>query len=369
MVKLLIVSNNMAGGGAEKVLIMLLNELRPPEYSVDLLLIKNKGVYLDSIPPYINVRAMIDVSGGNSPFPTDIACLEAYCGKFISNEYDVEIAFLEGPPTKLIACHTNSSAMKIAWIHIDLQHVHWTYPYYASDEEELAIYNKFDKIVFVSEGAKEAFSQRFTSLQISYTVITNPTDCDSIRGQASEYSTPSYPFCFCTIGSLVVRKGHSRLLYAVGRLIAEGFRFHLNLLGEGTDYESLNSLAHILDIDTYVHWIGFQKNPYPYIANCDVVVSSSIAEGFPLVLSEALCLHRPIIATRCHGNRDVLQDGRFGLLVDNTEEGLYYGMKLVLTDRSFLSKLIGRSISGADSLKYDATMSQVHTLLHHNKTA
>jgi glycosyltransferase involved in cell wall biosynthesis len=358
----------MAGGGAEKDLIMFLNELRPPEYAVDLLIIKNKGVYLDSIPDYVNVQVMIDVTHGDKPFPSDTAVLESYCEGFISNNYNVEVAFLEGPPTKLVACHANSHAVKIAWVHIDLQNTHWTYSYYRSDEEERDIYSKFDEIVFVSEGVRESFFQRFTALQARCTVITNPTDVDAILSQAKEYDTPSYHFCFCIIGSLSTRKGHSRLLYAMSRLHSEGFCFHLNIVGEGTNYGNLNELAHILNINPYVHWIGFKRNPYPYIANCDVVISSSIAEGFPLVLCESLCLHQPIIATNCAGSRDVLQYGRFGLLVNNTEEGIYQGMKRVLVDSAFLSELKDRSRLGSGSLKYDEIMEQVHTLLHqHNE--
>jgi glycosyltransferase involved in cell wall biosynthesis len=356
----------MGGGGAEKVLLMFLNELKPPEYEVDLLLVKNKGVYINDIPSYINVKVMIDVTYEDNPFPTESTYLKSYCEKFLPNDYDVEIAFLEGPPTKLVAFHTNSIARKIAWVHIDLQHVHWTYPYYASDEEEQAVYEKFDEIVFVSEGVKEAFFQRFACLSPSCTIITNPTDCATIRIKANEYGMPSFPFCFCIIGSLVARKGQSRVLYAMGKLFTEGFRFHLNLVGEGMNYDALNDLAHILDIDSYIHWIGFQKNPYPYIANCDVVVSSSISEGFPLVLCEALCFQRPIIATRCAGNIDVLQNGRFGLLVNNTEEGIYCGMKRILTDSTLLSELKNRSRLGVNSLQYDEIMTQVHTLLHRN---
>lgn len=369
MIRLFIVANNLAGGGAEKLLIMLLNVLKPPTYSVDLLLIKNKGVYLDAIPQHVRMKTMLDVTNGNQPFPTEPAVLEAYCREHIPSYYDVEIAFLEGPPTKLIAHHANTRAYKIAWVHTDLQNVHWTYAYYHSDDEERSTYKLFDEIVFVSEGAQQAFFQRFGLRSKPCMVITNPTDIADIQNKANAFQVQTYPFCFCTVGSLCARKGQSRLLHSMGRLFAEGFRFHLNLVGDGDTRKFLQELANLLNIKRYVHFIGFQINPYPFMAHCDVILSSSLSEGFPLVLCEALCLQKPIIATKCVGNSDVLHDGSFGMLVDNTEEGISQGMRQVLSDRFILEDLARKAREGFLSLQYDAVFEQIHDLLQKRGSA
>jgi len=363
MKKVLVVTNNLAGGGAEKVLLMLLSELKPPQYEVDLLLIKNKGVYLNCIPNYVKVGTMIDVTKGDHPFPKEPTVLEEYCQNNIAHDYDVEIAFLEGPPTKLLAHHVTSLARKIAWVHTDLENVHWTYSYYFSDEEERATYEQFDDVVFVSEGTKNAFYKRFGKISAFCHVITNPTDCLTIQSRSQAFEVQQYQFSFCSVASLCVRKGQTRLLYAMGRLFSEGFRFHLNLVGTGDSLMLLKELAHILNIDGYVHFCGFQSNPYPYIKSCTVMISSSISEGFPLVLCEALCLKKPIVATQCVGNHDVLQGGRFGHLVNNTEEGLYIGMKQVLSSPKFLSDLKDKANLGATSLKYDEVFAAIKSLL------
>lgn len=363
MTNLLFIANNLAGGGAEKVLLMLLSELIPPQYAVDLLLIKNKGVYLNSVPSYVNIKTMIDVTERDYAFPTDSAVLSEYCRNSLDDNYDVEIAFLEGPPTKLLAQHIVTNTRKIAWVHTDLENVHWTYPYYNSDEEERATYEQFDDIVFVSEGAKNSFLRRFGNIPCTCHVITNPTDCLTIRSKAHAFEVQTYPFSFCSVASLCARKGQSRLLYAMGRLINEGFRFDLNLVGTGNHVVLLKELAHILNIENHVHFRDFQDNPYPFINNCDVMISSSISEGFPLVLCEALCLQKPIVATRCVGNQDVLCDGRYGLLVDNTEEGLYWGMKQVMAEPQLLSELKYRALLGAASLQYDDVFVEIKKIL------
>ena len=100
------------------------------------------------------------------------------------------------------------------------------------------------------------------------------------------------------------------------------------------------------------------------MAGCDVIISSSISEGFPLVLCEALALGKPVIATRCTGNQDVLQDGRFGLLVDNTEEGLTEGMRRVLSDPELYADLKRKARAGTDSLEYDTIITQIQDLLN-----
>lgn len=362
MIRLLIVTNNLAGGGAEKVLLMLLEQLKPPQYDVELLLIKNKGQYLHSLPQHVRVRTMIDIANGDRCFPTEPHILAEYCREHLTQDYDVEIAFLEGPPTKLLAYH-DTPARKIAWVHTDISSVHWTRPYYKSDEDELQTYECFNQVVFVSEGSRQGFFKRFGGLSTPSTVITNPTDMGSIRKKSMEYETPQYPFSFCSVASLCARKGQSRLLHAMGRLFKEGFRSHLELIGDGMAKPFYEDVAQMLDITPFVHFRGFLYNPYPYIRNSNVFILPSLAEGFPLVLCEALCLHCPIIATDCAGNRDVLHNGAFGLLVDNTEKGLYSGMKRVLTGPEFLLELAERARLGADSLQFNKIISKIHDLL------
>lgn len=364
MKKLLIVENSLGGGGAEKVLLTLLNAFPRDQYQIDLLLIKGKGIYLNQVPRHVRLMTMLDPAKENASFPMDPCTLREYCTEKLSPDYDVEIAFLEGPPTKLLAYHTTLKARKIAWVHTDLQNLHWTAPYYNSDMEERAIYNQFDKVVFVSEGAKRGFFRRFGGLSAPCLVIKNPTACRDIQSKAALFSIPHDSFCFCTVASLGARKGQSRLLHAMGRLFREGFRFHLSLVGAGDNLSFLKELAHVLEIYGYIDFCGFQDNPYPYMAGCDVIISSSISEGFPLVLCEALALGKPVIATRCTGNQDVLQDGRFGLLVDNTEEGLTEGMRRVLSDPELYADLKRKARAGTDSLEYDTIITQIQDLLN-----
>ena len=361
--KILFISNNLVGGGAEKVLLNLLEELNDPIYEITLLLIKNKGVYINDIPKHVKVKYMFDVSTGEAVFPMEKDKLIEYYNSNIGNEFDVEIAFLEGPPTKLLAYSTNKKSMKIAWVHIDMNNAHWTYKYYESLAEEKNCYASMDKVVFVSENAKNGFQKLFGFTPRQSIVIKNPIPVKKIQRLAAEYQVSNTDFTFVVVGSLANRKGQSRLLYAAGRLIEEGYHFQLQFVGEGEQLFSYTELAHLLNIHQYVSFVGFVKNPYPYISNANVLISSSITEGYPLVVCEAIALSVPVIATRCTGNLDVLQNGKYGMIVDNSEEGIYHGMKQVLDSHDAYADLKVRSENGSVELLFEERIQQIKEII------
>ena len=72
---------------------------------------------------------------------------------------------------------------------------------------------------------------------------------------------------------------------------------------------------------------GSQDNPYPYIKSSDLLVCASYFEGYNLTVAEALILGTPVLSTNCAGPNEILDNGKYGLIVDNSEEGLYSGIK------------------------------------------
>ena len=361
--KILFISNNLVGGGAEKVLLNLLEKLDSPMYEITLLLIKNKGVYINDIPKHVRVKYMYDISNSEIEFPMETEKIIQYYNENIGNEFDVEIAFLEGPPTKFLACSTNENSTKIAWVHIDMNSAHWTYGYYKDIDEEKKCYSRMDKVIFVSENAKIGFEKLFNFTPKRSIIIKNPIPFNKIKQLATKYQVSNYCFTFVVVGSLVNRKGQSRLLYAAGRLIDEGYHFQIQFIGEGEQIYSYKELAHLLKIHQHVSFLGFIKNPYPYIANADVLISSSITEGYPLVVCEALALSTPVIATRCTGNLDVLQNGKYGLIVDNSEEGIYQGMKLVLDSADAYAELKVYAQNGSKEILFDERIDEIKKMI------
>jgi glycosyltransferase involved in cell wall biosynthesis len=145
------------------------------------------------------------------------------------------------------------------------------------------------------------------------------------------------------VAALERQKGHEVLLKAHASVLASGVFHELVLVGEGTLKEPLAALAKQLGVADTVHFAGYRQNPYALMARSSALVLSSHMEGFALVLAEALALGIPVISTDCEsGPREVLQDGRFGLLVPvNDHRKLADAILRILTETELRDRFAG----------------------------
>lgn len=345
MKKILILTNNLNGGGAEKVLLILLNNLPTEEYEITLALVYKTGIYLQNIPPHVKIKYIFEDNIDASEQILNDS--DSIYKNFLQNDCDIEIAFLEGNATKILSKSTNKKSKKIAWVHIDLFNEHYTQKIYSSKQDELATYYVFDKIAFVSNGALDGFERLFgDGLHDRSIIVYNPIDTKEIKLKSNEkLKSKNGKITVCTVGRLVPQKGYEDLLYATNRLIKEGFDFDLWILGEGKLEKNLKKLCLELGLSENVIFLGFQKNPYKYIKASDAFICSSRAEGLSLVVGEALFLRKPVISTRCSGPDEVLSKGKWGLLVDISEDGIYYGIKTFLNSPNSVSVLSSETLS------------------------
>lgn len=344
MKKILILTNNMNGGGAEKVLLTLLNNLSPLEYEITLALVYKTGVHLNSIPPHVKTKYIFESNIDASE--QIINNSELIYEKFLQNDCDIEIAFLEGNATKIISKSTNARSKKIAWVHIDLYNEHYTKNIYSSNQDELVAYSIFDKIAFVSDGALTGFELLFgDSLHSRSVIVYNPIDIDEVKQKSEEkFEFKKEKNTICTVGRLAPQKGYRDLIYATNSLLKEGFDFNLWILGEGILEKDLKHLCTELGINNHITFFGFQNNPYKFMKAADAFVCSSRSEGLSLVIGEALVLEKPIISTRCSGPSEVLSKGNWGLLVELSEKGIYHGLKTFLNNPNSICRLTSESM-------------------------
>lgn len=369
---ILFVMQHLNGGGAEKVLIDILRNFNYELYNVDLLLIFEEGVYLKDIPNEVNIISIIKSFILVKKVPGKVQKLftkyiknnemNNLYKKFVKKKYDVEIAFLEGISTKFVASSYNKESKKIAWVHTDLLNNHWTDLYFKNLAEEINVYDKFEKIVCVSEYAKRAFLKKFGDFKTA-DVIYNALDINNIRNKASEKLEANERFTICSVGRLVPQKGFDRLINVAKMLKQEEINIKFQIIGRGSKEKELLKMIKEYKLQDSVNIVGFTKNPYKYINNCDVFVCSSRNEGFSLVVAEAIILNKTIISTRCAGPVELLNDGEFGIIVDNTEAELYNSIKQIYFDNDKIKYYEEKTKERINFFDIEEKMNQIYKLL------
>ncbi len=184
------------------------------------------------------------------------------------------------------------------------------------------LYRWADAAIGVSGGVAESLISGTGLASDKVVAIHNPFDLEAIRAQASE-QPPSHTWlgpdrdrpCVVAAGRLAIQKDYTTLLRAMARVVAQR-PARLVILGEGGERPSLEEQVRALGLQDHVSMAGFVSNPFPDIAHADVFALSSLWEGLPGVLVQALALGRPVVSTDCpHGPREILRDGELGGLV------------------------------------------------------
>lgn len=147
-------------------------------------------------------------------------------------------------------------------------------------------------------------------------VLHNSIDADYVRSQSQETLDEAFtsflrkhPRNLVSIGRFCKGKGFLQLLTAFAELTKTHAGVGLVLVGDGEEMENCRALTKKLGIEQQVYFAGRQENPFPLMAACDIYVSSSVSEGFPNALLEAMALSLPVVATNClSGPAELLMD-------------------------------------------------------------
>lgn len=341
-IRILFCIDTLGGGGAEKLLIDILKRFDYEKYAVDLLVLFEEGIYFADIPEEVSWF-----------FPGS----EKVKNRF----YDIEVAFLEGLAVKYIA-ERGSVAVKIAWVHIDLYNFHWTKSFYKSDEHEYEVYQKMNKIIFVTENIKRQFERLFGGIHAELLVIHNFIDQSDLLKKSEGYKVSKRKFTLCSIGRLTPMKGYLLLIQTVHRLVDDGLDFDLWIVGEGEQRMVLEDLIQERSLSNIVFLQGFHKNPIPFLKEADVFVSSSSVEGFSLVIGEALCLGKPVVATKNAGSEEVLDGGKYGMLIEQGDDFLYKALKNVIQSESLRFDLRSKAFERSGWFDVSKAMDKIYNV-------
>lgn len=373
MKKILFGITSLTLGGAERVLVDLANELsKKEEYEITIFTIYGNGELAKQISPKVKIETIYQKQYNElskiqrkviAPLQILLTKNKIY-KKYIKNKYDKEIAFLEGPITRILACGKEKNN-KIAWIHNDISKVFGT-GIKATLKKYLdsRIYEKFNKLIFVSKNNLESFTKVYKN-NIEKKVIYNYIDSERVLKKADEYKpeelkkvdeykseelkkTDKYKseelkkadeynpeelknqrINLVTVARLVPQKAIDRLIKVHSKLINDGVKHNLYVIGEGPEKNKLEEMIKQEQCENTVKLLGAKENPYPYMKFADYICLFSEFEGYGMVLEEAKILNKKILITETAA-KEAIENYSKGQVFENSEEGIYKGIKTVI---------------------------------------
>lgn len=354
MKKILFIIPTLEIGGLERLQVTIANRLTASGNDVTILLLNDCDTIKDELDPRVKlihkdykkhigkkipyIRNRFYDSGFWETRASAKQLYRHYVGK---EKYDVEIAFFRGLPLKIISGSTNREAKHLAWVHSDFSKAKGYLNQFRNLNEARKAYEMMDAVVCVSNQAKDGFIHTFGDTR-NIRVIYNMLPVERIVQQAKQPLSVSYARAklhIVMVGRFLDKvKGQVRLMRAVSRLRKEGTDISLLLIGSGEEEEQLRKIITELHAQAFITIISGIHNPYPYIKRADMLVCSSYFEGYGLTIAEALILETPVISTDCAGPSEILSHGEYGMIVENSESGLYKGLKKASSDPELLSQ-------------------------------
>lgn len=334
MMKILFIINSLGGGGAERVLVNLVNSMDRTKYDITVETMFGDGVnagLLNDDIRYISKKA---------PCPRGIAYIFRFIPSkllykyFIGSEkYDIIVAYMHGAPVKVISGCPNKSVKKVAWLHNGNPETSSFFKFWNNKKTAFKAYEKCDAIVGVSESVSNAFTN-YTGIKRRICTVYNTNDVEKILSLADEGNSidRQHRYELVSVGRVSNEKGFDRLYNACKRLRDEGFDIGVTIAGTGNQLDSMKNLIS-REKSNWFRFAGFQTNPYKFEKSSDMFICSSRTEGLSTAVTEAIILGLPVVSTDVSGAREILgENDEYGLVVENSEDGIYKGIKEMLSD-------------------------------------
>jgi len=365
MKKVLFLIHDLGQGGAEKVLVNLVNHMDTSQFDITVMSLFDIGVNKQFLNPSITYKSCFKkMPRGNSHFMKLLSPHQLHKW-LIKEHYDIEIAYLEGPCARIISGCPHKDTKLVSWIHIQQHTKKRAASSFRSVKEAESCYNRMDQIVCVSRGVQKDFLS-LLNICAPVQVLYNTNESDKIRELAKEPVSSLSKDCIklVGVGKLLKSKGFDRIVRIVGRLRAEGHPLHLYLLGTGPEQNNLESLIGQLGLTEHVTFLGYQTNPYQFLSKCDLFVCASFAEGFSTAATEALIVGTPVCTVEVSGMREMLgENNEYGIVTKNDENALYEGIKTLLDDPALLQHYANQANLRGKDFSTEETVRSVESML------
>lgn len=367
MKKILFLIHDLSVGGAEKVLVNLVNNMDKTKFDVTVMSLFDVGINKQFLKEDVHYKYCFKhMIRGNSKYMLAISPSRLYKW-LIKDEYDVVVSYLEGPCARIVSGCLNPQTKKVCWIHIEQRTRKRVKASFRSYGEAIQCYEKFDQIVAVSESVKKDF-QQLVPIHVPVKVLYNTNESKKIielsQENVEEELFQKDEIKIVGVGKILKSKGFDRLAEIHVRLRKEGYPVHTYVLGVGPEMDNIiKYLRSQAEEDTFT-FLGYQVNPYKYVSRCDVFVCASFAEGFSTATTEALILGVPVVTTLVAGMKEMLgENNEYGIITENNVEALYIGVLKMLEDEALTYYTKQAQVRGQD-FSTERTVYEVENMLN-----
>ena len=367
MKKILFLIHNLGPGGAEKVLVNLVNNMDPEKFDITVMALFGGGVNEQFLKPHIRLINCFQKSvRGNSHLMKLLTPRQLH-KRLIREKYDIEVSYLEGPSARIISGCPHPDTKLVSWIHVEQHTRALAAQSFRSYEESSRCYQKFHTTVCVSEYVKQDFLSLYPGLQ-NVRVLYNTNETAQILEKAKE--TPEKGIFregeirLCGVGKLMPIKGFDKIARIHKRLRDGGFPVHTYILGEGSERSKLEAYLKENRLEDTFTLLGYQTNPYKYVAACDVFLCASTAEGFSTAATEALIVGTAVCTVEVSGMKEMLgENNEYGIVTENNEEALYQGIKKLLDEPCLLAHYKEKAAQRGKDFRTANTVKTVEDML------
>lgn len=313
-----ILVSSLAGGGAQRAMVMLAQGLAERGLPVDLVAFRGEGPFAREIPDAVT---LVDLESRRvlTGIPSLVSYLRRARPRALISALDyVNVAAviargLARTGTPVIVTEQNTPSVLAQ--HTDDPSSRWVtslIPHF---------YPRADRIIAVSEGVKKDLTGPYGIDPSRVDVIVHAVIGDRLEAEAREplddpWFAEGAPPVVVAVGRLSRQKDYPTMLRAFAAVRRER-EARLLILGEGPFRDETEACVRELGLEDDVRLPGFVENPYAVLSRAALFAMSSTCEGLPTVMIEALRCGAPIVSTDCpSGPREILEEGRYGRLVD-----------------------------------------------------
>lgn len=360
---LLIVAHHLTIGGVQKSLISALKALDYENYDVTLYLRKNRTDLLPFVDKRVNVvinkdshryyrkpysvylqviSGIFKIFGKKENSKVTEEKLSDYIRKsqmkyekdsyFKNKNFDIAVAYVQGYTAEFVADFIEARE-KIIFYHTSTDDLHGLH---------LRILPKFNKFVALHKEQAELAESWYPEIKGKIRIVENYTDKSLLEEQSNEFKVemPKDKIVLCSCGRFAKVKGFDLAVKTAKLLKNTGIIFLWYFVGDGPERENIEKLVKEYNLQNNIIITGMQKNPYPYMAGCDIYIQPSYEEALGLTILEAHRLKKPVITTATVGGKKLVQTGENGIVCDISPEAVAESIEELIKNNLRYKKII-----------------------------